>query len=120
MLLFVMMMLSLVATTAGIGGGVVYASLFMFFCNFHAKQAFSTSNFVIFFCSCTTFYVGLKNKLANPQLKFVDFNLAAIFCPTQLLGTKIGVILNKILPEVFLNLMFLIVLSISIYKTYNK
>ena len=119
-LLFIMISLSLVATSAGIGGGVVYASLFMFFSNFQAKQAFSASTLVIFFCSSSTFYVGIKNKIENPQLKFIDFNLAAILCPTQLLGTKIGVILNKIFPEIFLNFLFIIVLSISIYKTYLK
>ena len=115
-----MMLLSLAATTAGMGGGVVYSILFMFFSNFHARQAFPISNFMIFFCSFSTFCVGIKDKIQNPEIKFIDFNLSIIFFPTQLLGTKIGVILNNVFPEFLLNVMLVMVLVISIYKTYHK
>ena len=118
--LIIMMLLSTAATTAGMGGGVVYSILFMFFSNFHARQAFPISNFIIFFCSFFTFFVGIKDKLENPEIKFIDFNLAIIFFPTQLLGTKIGVILNKVFPEILLNILLVVVLVISIYKTYHK
>ncbi len=111
---------SMIATSAGIGGGAIYSALLMFVENFSANQAFPVSNFVIFLCALTTFYIGVKDKIENPSNKFIDYDLVTIFGPTMLLGTKIGVICNKFFPSLFLNVMLILVLAYSSYKSYNK
>jgi uncharacterized membrane protein YfcA len=112
--------LSMVATTAGIGGGAIYSTLLMFIDNFSAMEAFPISNFIILFCSSCTFYIGVKDKMRNPEHNFVDYDIVMVFCPTLLLGTKIGVILNKIFPGVILSILLILVLSFSSYKAYHK
>lgn len=112
--------LSLIATTAGIGGGAIYSTLFMFLDNFAAIQAFPISNVMILSCSLCTFYVGVKEKMRNPEHMFVDWDLVMVFCPTLLLGTKIGVILNKMSPGILLNILLILILTFSSYKAYTK
>jgi uncharacterized membrane protein YfcA len=112
--------LSMVATTAGIGGGAIYSAMLMFVENFPAMQAFPISTFVILCCALSTFYIGVKDKIHNPMNKFVDYDLVMVFCPTLLLGTKIGVILNKLIPSLFLNILLILSLAFSSYKTHQK
>jgi uncharacterized membrane protein YfcA len=112
--------MSTVATTAGIGGGAIYSAILMFAENFSAMEAFPISNFIILFCALTTFYIGVKDKIANPENKFVDYDLVVVFGPMLLLGTKIGVILNKILPSLILNIFLILSLAYSSYKSYQK
>lgn len=110
----------MVATTAGIGGGAVYSALLMFVENFSAMEAFPISTFIIFLCALCTYYVGVKDKIENPQHKFVDYDLVLVFCPTMLLGTKIGVIFNRIFPSLVLNILLILLLAFSSYKIYLK
>ncbi len=110
----------MIATSAGIGGGPVFGVMFSFVLNFSITQATPISNFMILVSSFTTFIVGLKNKIGNPKMKFVDYKLVVVFCPMLLFGTKLGVILNKILPSLFLNVILIALLTITSFKTYYK
>ena len=94
--------------------------VFMSVSNFTVKIAFPLANFIIFFCSLTTFYLGAEDKKLNPQQNYVDFKLALIFCPTLLLGTKFGVILNNIIPNLYLQLILMFFLVFSGTKIYTK
>ncbi len=120
LMLIFMCLMSTVATTAGIGGGAVYSAVLMFVENFSASEAFPISNFAILVCSLTTFYIGVKDKIDHPDHKFIDYDLVVIFCPTLLLGTKIGVILNKIFPSFILSIFLILSLAFSSYKSYQK
>ena len=115
-----MCLLSTVSTAAGVGGGAIYSALLMFIDNFEAQIAFPISSFSIFVCSALTFYLGVKSKLKKPKMKFIDYDLVIIFCPSLLLGTKIGVILNSILPALILTICLIVSLSFSCYKTYKN
>lgn len=112
--------MSAVATTAGVGGGAVYSAIMMFVENFSASEAFPISNFIILFCSLTTFFIGVKEKIKNPETRFIDYDVVVVFCPTLLLGTKLGVILNKIFPSLILNILLILSLAFSCYKSYQK
>lgn len=121
--IFVMLFLasmSVIATSAGVGGGAVYSAILMFVENFSAMEAFPISNFTILMCAMTSFYIGVKDKMRNPDTKFVDYDSVLIFVPTMLLGTKIGVLLNKILPSFLLNILLILSLAYSSYKSYKK
>jgi len=112
--------LSMIATSAGIGGGPVFGVMFTFILNFSLSEATPITNFMIFISSVTTFFIGLKMKINNPETKFVDYKFILVICPILLMSTKIGVILNKILPSLILNIILTLLLLITSYKTYKK
>jgi uncharacterized membrane protein YfcA len=115
-----MVTISMVATTAGIGGGAMYSAILMFVDNFTAIEAFPISNFIIVFCALATLMIGIRNKYHSPTEEFIDLDMVVVFSPALLLGTKIGVIFNKIFPEIVLNILMMILLVVSSYKTYWK
>ena len=92
----------------------------MIISNFPLQIAFPMANFIILFCSILTFYLGVKDKEQNPEQNFVNFYLALLFCPTMLLGTKLGVIFNNIIPGIYLLLILAVLLIFSLFKVYKK
>lgn len=121
-ILILMCLISTVATTAGVGGGAIYSAILLLVENFTTKEAFPISNLIILFCSLTTFYVEVKNKYKDPSPvnKFIDYNMVVVFCPTLLLGTKLGVIMNKVLPSLVLIILLILSSSSSSFKAYKK
>lgn len=115
-----MCVLSTVATSAGVGGGPIYSALLMFIDNFEPQIAFPISSFTILICSIITFALGVKQKLNNPSMLFIDYDLAVVFCPALLLGTRIGVIFNSTFPDLVLVISLIVFLSFSSFKTYKN
>lgn len=118
-----MMILSAIATASGLGGGAIYSTLLMTIENFDANKAFPISNFMILLSSISVYLLGAKQNENIPEHKFVDYDLVLIFCPMMMLGTKIGVILNAITPQIFLTLFLILTLldsSRKVYTKYNK
>ena len=108
------------ATACGIGGGVIYSSFLLFVENFKPSVAFPISNFLILVSAVTTFYTTSKDKKEHPKSSFVDYDLAMIFSPAMLLGTKFGTILNKTCSNMILTICLIIMLSISLKSTYKN
>ena len=84
------------------------------------NQAYPISTFLIAVCSSCTFYMGVRDKQENPGNSFVDWETAIIFCPTMLLGTKFGTILNKSLSDVFLTVGLALFVLHNIKKIYDN
>jgi len=112
--------ISLFATSAGIGGGALYSTILIFIENLPINEAFPITTFVMFTCSICTFYLGVREKENHPEIKFVNYDLIIIICPMMLLGTKVGAILNKVTPNIYLNFVFLIFIGCSAYSTFGK
>jgi len=92
----------------------------MFVENFAPSEAYPISTFLIAICSICTFYMGVKDKSENPTNSFVNYDMAIIFCPTLILGTKFGTILNKQLSSIFLSVFLALFILNNIWKTYNN
>ena len=83
-------------------------------------EASPLSSFMILICSSISFYSNYKAKVEEQSLDFVDYRLVLLFCPLLILGTKIGAILNRMLPSIFLTLIMMALLIYSIKNTYSK
>jgi uncharacterized membrane protein YfcA len=90
----------------------------MFVENFAPSEAYPISTFLIAICSICTFYMGVKDKNENPTNSFVNYDMAIIFCPTLILGTKFGTIMNKQLSSIFLSVFLALFILNNIWKTY--
>lgn len=112
--------LSGIATNTGIGGGTVITTILMSIDNFSPKEAAPLSILIIFFCSLSTFLMGVKAKNDDDHFKFVDYDIVLICCPLVLFGSKVGTILHIILPNSLILLILLVVLIVSTIKTYKN
>jgi ABC-type antimicrobial peptide transport system permease subunit len=84
------------------------------------SEAYPISTFIIAICSCCTFYMGVKDKIENPSSNFVNYDLAIVFCPSLLLGTKFGTIFNKSLSPIILIVGLTLFVLHNIKNTYYK
>ena len=92
------MISSSLATSCGIGGGIVYSSMILGVEELEPNQAFPISNVLILSCGFVTFISFTLDKYKHPKSPFVHYDMATIFAPSMLVGTKFGAILNRILP----------------------
>jgi hypothetical protein len=92
----------------------------MFIEKLSPSEAYPISSFLITVCSSLTFYMGVKDKYQNPQNNFVEWDIALLFCPTLLLGTKFGTIFNKSLSDLFLTIFLAFFVLHNIKKTYDN
>jgi len=83
-------LMSLIASSSGIGGGAVYSTILMFVDNYPAYHAFPLSNFIIFVCSTSSYIMGVIDKNNNPEKLWINYDIVLIFCPIMLFGSKIG------------------------------
>jgi hypothetical protein len=70
--------------------------------SFKPFEAYPISIFMIAICSFSTYYNGIQDKIKFPNNNFVDYDLAIVFCPTLLLGAKLGAIFNKTISNFLL------------------
>lgn len=111
---------SALATACGIGGGTVYSSFILGVQEFEPNEAFPISNCLILTCGLVTFFACVIDKNKHPKNKFVDYDIAIIFGPAMILGSKFGTIFNKIFSSLFLTVAVIIVLLYSITSTYKN
>ena len=116
--LFILMISSSLATSCGIGGGIVYSSMILGVEELEPSQAFPISNFLILLCGFVTFISFALDKYQHPKSLFIHYDVATIFAPSMLVGAKFGTILNKILPSTLLLILLCCLVCFTTRKTY--
>jgi len=116
--LFILMISSSLATSCGIGGGIVYSSIILGVEELEPSQAFPISNFLILLCGFVTFISFALDKYKHPKSLFIHYDVATIFAPSMLVGAKFGTILNKILPSTLLLILLCCLVCFTTRKTY--
>ena len=112
------MISSSLATSCGIGGGIVYSSMILGVEELEPNQAFPVSNFLILLCGFVTFISFTLDKYKHPKSPFVHYDMATIFAPSMIVGAKFGAILNKILPTSLLLILLSLLVLYTTRKTY--
>ena len=87
--------------------------------NFYTHEAIPLSKIVIFFGSLSSFFLNLKLTHPLRNTKALDFNMIILICPNLLMGTVLGVNLNKILHNVIIIFLLTLLLFYNTYKTYK-
>ncbi|CAD8191819.1 unnamed protein product [Paramecium pentaurelia] len=107
------------ASLAGIGGGGVVVSLMTMFFNYSQKEAL-LGVFLPIFGAALGNFLNLAQQL-DPQTKtpVVKMRSAIVACPAMIIGSMVGLILNKILPAFFLISILQYFLFLSCQKFYK-
>jgi uncharacterized membrane protein YfcA len=111
---------SAISNAGGIGGGGLLVPILIFQLIFSTTEAIPLSKLMIFTGAITSFIMGIRNKHPYRDAPALDYNIAGLLIPPLLLGTMVGVTLNKILPPFIILLSLTIVLVINTYKTVVK
>ena len=111
------------SNSSGLGGGLLFIPVLLLIMNFYPHEAIPISKIVIFAGAITSFIQNTKVKRPGRNSKALNYNLVIVNAPNLLLGTILGVTLNKILPNsliLFLLCMLLFFYSFKTFKTFLK
>ena len=107
--------LSILASSAGIGGGPFILAIMLGFFNFGTKGAIAMSNGVMFLNSFAITLIAMRDKNPTDKHKpLIDMNLSLIFITPMLAGAFSGSVAAVVMPSsfqlTFLALMFTVAL----------
>mmetsp|Transcript_134448 Transcript_134448/g.287641 ORF Transcript_134448/g.287641 Transcript_134448/m.287641 type:complete len:517 (-) Transcript_134448:74-1624(-) len=100
-------------SAGGIGGGGIYVTVMMVTGELGVGDAVPLSKAVVFFGSISSLVLNLRKIVATKDQKapsLIDFNICRIVVPSALIGTYLGVALNRILPNYIILLMLCAIL----------
>ena len=83
------------AAAGGIGGGGAVVPILILIDSFQAKHAVPISKAFLFGASLANAVLLWKRKHPTADRPLIDFPTVVLFVPTQIIGTQIGVTLNK-------------------------
>ena len=108
--------------TGGLSGGGTLIPVMILFFGFDTKQAIALSNFSICLSSYARFFqhFNKSHPLKEGKGVLVDYSIASIMLPMIVLGATLGVMVNKVIPALFIALILFILLAIMSIMTTKK
>lgn len=105
----------------GIGGGGLLVPLFIFVMGLSPKHAIPLSKATIFGNAVAIFLFNFNRKHpSNKNVPIINYAVAAVMEPMTLVGTVMGVMLNKTLPNWLILVLLILLLATITYKTVLK
>lgn len=95
----------LLCSAGGIGGGGIYVSLLMVAGRLVPHDAVPLSKAIVFFGALASLVLNLRKKLIwygggrGTSQALIDYNICRIVVPSALVGTLLGVILNRLTAD---------------------
>jgi len=110
------------AAGAGIGGGGLFVPLFAFVLGVGAKAAVPMSKATILGGALGNMMslAFARHPDATQNKPLIDYEASTFMQSGELLGVVFGVLLNLILPEIFIIVFLAVLLSFNAYKTSQK
>jgi len=94
----------LLCSAGGIGGGGVYVTLLMVVGKLRPRDAVPLSKAIVFLGSLASLTLNLRKTMAATpgaaeQKSIIDYSICRIVVPASLMGTLVGVLLNRIAAD---------------------
>eukprot|EP01017_Pseudomicrothorax_dubius_P049015 TRINITY_DN9040_c0_g1_i8.p1 TRINITY_DN9040_c0_g1~~TRINITY_DN9040_c0_g1_i8.p1 ORF type:complete len:166 (-),score=21.00 TRINITY_DN9040_c0_g1_i8:60-557(-) len=90
------------ANAGGLGGGAILTPILMIFFGYSASASVMLSYILVFGGSLGNFFLTGLSKDPETGRRVVNYDLAMLCLPLLLMGTLIGVKINRALPELSL------------------
>ena len=107
------------SNASGLGGGLLFIPVLLLILNFYPHEAIPISKIVIFAGALTSFMQNTRVKRPGRNTKALNYNLVIVNAPNLLIGTVLGVTLNKILPNAIILFLLCLLLFFYSYKTFK-
>lgn len=124
----VLLLAALLCSAGGIGGGGVYVSVLMVIGRLSPRDAVPLSKAVVFMGSIASLVLNLGKSMAGSKggkaSGVINYSICRIVVPAALLGTLMGVVVNRNAPDASIVLMLTTVLlgmsAMAIWTTYTQ
>lgn len=106
--------------SAGLGGGEIFVTYMLVILRYETKMGIFLCYAIIFGGAVGKFFQTAFAKYENTGKPVINYDIVILLIPSLLIGTLIGVYLNKILPDFMLLLCLCILLGFAIQKIHSK
>ena len=110
-------LISGLANSGGIGGGILFVICFIILFNYNTSDAVALSQCTIFGGTFAAVSIKIFQRHPTKNKPVIDYDMILLILSPLLLGTSIGVILNIIMPYFYIFLILTILLVILTIKT---
>jgi len=108
--IFALSSLMSLATAAGLGGGEIIVPIIKILFEFTQVEAAPLSQCCIMMAGITRFIINYNKKHPYREAVAIDYKAAMILMPAIFLGSSMGIMLHKTLPNIIQEVMLLIIL----------
>ena len=117
----IIVFLSMFATIAGMGGGPIFVPMLLLFFNMSSKEAIALSNGLTVFSSFSKMMISLQLKDPDiPHKTLINYEVMLCFGSLLILGSAIGAIVNETLADVVPMILFVLIITYSLYESITK
>lgn len=109
-----------VANVAGIGGGGIAIPMAIYFFDLNFKKAIAVSSFAIMVCTIGRFIFNFTEKHPEKHSTSIDYNMATVMMPLNLIGSLIGAYIFQTFPELYIMLILTVLLAILTFESTKK
>lgn len=115
------LIMSMLAISSGVGGGLFWVPLFTALLQFSVKSAAALSqSCVAGGCIGGTLYSFMQRHPHDRTRPVVDYNLALVLMPALVQGISFGVMLNYIIPSLILSCLLIVTLLLISARTLHQ
>ncbi|TDH65799.1 hypothetical protein CCR75_007198 [Bremia lactucae] len=109
-----------VSSAGGMGGGVFIVPALVLIIGFDLKRATPISNVAIRGGAAANAWFNLRKRHPFADRPLIDSEIALGMIPVVIGGTVLGALINKLVPEYVLSLLFVVVLATGASRTMKK
>jgi uncharacterized membrane protein YfcA len=110
----------MVAAGGGIGGGGILVPIYILVMGFTPKHAIPLSNVTVFGGAIANTLLNNRKRHPLADRPLVDWDLILVMEPLTIAGALMGALLNKVLPETFLTILLVVLLSFTAQNSLTK
>mmetsp|Transcript_16709 Transcript_16709/g.25240 ORF Transcript_16709/g.25240 Transcript_16709/m.25240 type:complete len:562 (-) Transcript_16709:41-1726(-) len=110
----------MIAAGGGIGGGGILVPIYILVMGFSPKHAIPLSNITVFGGAVANTLLNASKRHPLADRPLVDWDLILVMEPLTIGGALLGAFLNKVLPDAFIVVMLVVLLSFTAYKSLTK
>lgn len=111
---------AVLANATGIGGGGIFVPVLILIMRFSAIEAIPLSKALILGGAISAVIINWNKIHPYSNVPLIDFPVVALLHPMLMLGTIIGVILNRAFPEWLIITLLVLTLVVVTKKTLEK
>ena len=118
--LFLVFIASIITTVAGVGGGLFFFPILLGVSNFYPTPAVAISLSIVMMLMIVRFLMSYKERNPHSDRPLINYDISVILCPSSIVGTIFGVLLNRTSPNWILLILILVSMGISLKETWKK
>jgi uncharacterized membrane protein YfcA len=109
------------ANVSGIGGGGIAIPMIIYFFNLDFKPALAISSFSILMASLARYFFNFDERHPEkPGCTTIDYNVATVMMPLNLIGSLVGAYILNSFPELYIMIIMTLMLVVLTWESWSK